>query len=229
MRTSSIVLFSVFVCVHAWAADEFNTIKCGADIPKAMVGKHSSNERVVVTEARHSNLGLKDLGGVEISDRLFLISWRICGGEYAVLLNTEKDVVRDILPVPVHSLQSPHSFAEGCQVASRDIPNAVIAILDNSKGQRPKTLPRPDYAPGQDRLENRRTPGTICPDADTRPNLRRKRFQRRRQAIVHCWRKISISPCENISSSSPSRESWPEYLWGGCYPLCQGTSSSCFL
>jgi hypothetical protein len=138
MRTSSIVLFSVFVCVHAWAADEFNTIKCGADIPKAMVGKHSSNERVVVTEARHSNLGLKDLGGVEISDRLFLISWRICGGEYAVLLNTEKDVVRDVLPVPVHSLQSPHSFAEGCQVASRDIPNAVIAILDNSEGQRPK-------------------------------------------------------------------------------------------
>jgi hypothetical protein len=46
-----------------WAVDEFDTIKCGADIPKAMVGKRSSNERVVVIEARHSNLGLKDLGG----------------------------------------------------------------------------------------------------------------------------------------------------------------------
>ena len=79
MRTSLIVLFIVFVCVQAWAVDEFDTIKCGADIPKAMVGKHSSNERVVVIEARHGNLGLKDLGGIEISDRLFLISWRICG------------------------------------------------------------------------------------------------------------------------------------------------------
>jgi hypothetical protein len=31
-----------------------------------------SNERVVVVEGRHKELGLKDLGGSEISDRLFL-------------------------------------------------------------------------------------------------------------------------------------------------------------
>jgi hypothetical protein len=128
----------VLVCVQAWAADEFDTIKCGADVPKAMVGKHSSNERVVVIEARHSNLGLKDLGGIEISDRLFLVSWRICGNEYAVLLNTEKNLVRDVLPVPAHSLLSPESFGEQCQVARREIPDAVIAILDNSQGQKPK-------------------------------------------------------------------------------------------
>jgi hypothetical protein len=138
MRTSLIVLFIVFVCVQVWAVDEFDAIKCSADIPKAMVGKHSSNERVVVIEARHSNLGLKDLGGIEISDRLFPISWRICGSEYAVLSNTEKDVVRDVLPVPVHSLQSPQSFAEGCQVAGKKISDAVIAILDNSQGKKPK-------------------------------------------------------------------------------------------
>jgi hypothetical protein len=116
-KFSLIVLFSVLVCGQGWAADEFDTIKCGADIPKAMVGKPSSNERVVVIEARHSNLGLKDLGGIEISDRLFLISWRICGSEYAVLLNTEKHLVRDVLPVPAHSLHSPQSFVEQCQVA----------------------------------------------------------------------------------------------------------------
>jgi hypothetical protein len=138
MRTSLIAFCIVFVCVQAWAGDEFDTIKCGADIPKAMVGKHSPNERVVVIEARHKNLELKDLGGIEISDRLFLDSWRICGSEYAVLLNTKKDVIRDVLPVPVHSFQSPQSFAEGCQVGSKEIPDAVIAILDNSQGQRPK-------------------------------------------------------------------------------------------
>jgi hypothetical protein len=81
-------LFAVLVSVQARAVDEFDTIKCGADVPRAMVGKHSSNGRVVVLEARHSKLGLKDLGGMEISDRLFLISWRICGNEYAVLVNT---------------------------------------------------------------------------------------------------------------------------------------------
>jgi hypothetical protein len=137
-KFSLIFLFSVLFCVQGRAADEFDAIKCGADIPKAMVGKHSPTERVVVIEARHSNLGLKDLGGIEISDRLFLISWRICGSEYAVLLNTEKHLVRDVLAVPAHSLYSPQSFVEGCQVAGKEIPDAVIAILDNSQGQKPK-------------------------------------------------------------------------------------------
>src|SRR5215813_4899249 len=134
-----ILLFNVLVCIHGWAADEFDTVKCGADVPKAMVGGHSSNERVMVLEARHSNLGLKDLGGMEISDRLFLNSWRICGGEYAVLTNTEKRVVRDVLPVPAHSLLSPLSFVEKCQVARKETHDAVIAILDNSQGQKLKT------------------------------------------------------------------------------------------
>jgi hypothetical protein len=64
MRKSClIVLFSVLVCPQGRAVDEFDTIQCGADIPKAMVGKHSSNERVVVIEKRHSNLGLKERPG----------------------------------------------------------------------------------------------------------------------------------------------------------------------
>ena len=137
-KFSSIVVFSVVVCVQGRAADEFDTIQCGADIPKAMAGKRSSNERVVVIEARHGNLGLKDLGGQEISDRLFLVSWRICGGEYAVLVNTQEHLVRDVLPVPAHSLRSPLSSVEECQVAGKETPDAVIAILDNSQGQMPK-------------------------------------------------------------------------------------------
>lgn len=137
-KLSLTVLFSLLVCVQGWAADEFDTIKCGGDVAKAMVGKRSSNERVVVIEGRHSNLGLKDLGGIEISDRLFLISWRICGNEYAVLLNTKRKLIQDVLPVPAHSLHWPQSFAEQCQVAGKETPDAVIAILDNSQGQKPK-------------------------------------------------------------------------------------------
>jgi hypothetical protein len=134
-----IFLLGMAVCMQAWAADEFDGIKCQADIPKAMVGRPSSNERVVVLEKRHSNLGLKDLGGVEISSRLFLVSWRICGNEYAELINTEKGSVRDVLPVPAHSLHSPESFIEGCQVGGNKLPDAVVAILDNGLGQRPKS------------------------------------------------------------------------------------------
>jgi hypothetical protein len=129
MRSCSIVLLSVLALVPGWAADEFEAVKCGADVPKAMVGRHSSDERVVVMEARHSNLGLKDLGGMEISDRLFLNSWRICGSEYAVLVNTAKHLVRDVIRGPI---------VEGCQVAGKEITDAVIAILDNSQRQKPK-------------------------------------------------------------------------------------------
>jgi hypothetical protein len=133
-----IVLFSVLFCVQARAADEFDAIKCGTDIPNTMVRKHSPNRQVVVTEARHWNLGLKDLGGTEISAQLFVVSWRICGSEYAVLLNTKKSLVRDVLTVPAHSLLSPESLFAKCQIASKEIPDDVIAILDNSQGQKPK-------------------------------------------------------------------------------------------
>ena len=72
---SAAVLFgaSTFAC----ASDGFGSVHCGADIPKALIGQTTSDERVVVIEKRHADLGLKDLGGSEISDRLFLASWRI--------------------------------------------------------------------------------------------------------------------------------------------------------
>lgn len=133
-----IAIFSVLFCLQGRAADEFDAIKCGANIPKAMVGKHSPNTRVVVTEARHSDLSLKDLGGTEISAQLFVVSWRICGSEYAELINTKNHSVRDVLKVPSHSLLSPESLFAKCQIAAKEIPDDVIAILDNSKGQKPK-------------------------------------------------------------------------------------------
>lgn len=138
-------LLSSIMCAQAWAADEFDAIKCGADIPKAMVGKHARNERVQMLEKRHIALGLKDLGGVEISDRLFVTSWRICGSEYVVLMNTKKDLVRDVMPLPAHSLRSPLSYFEECKVGNKKLlnnkklPAAVLAILDNYQKQKPKS------------------------------------------------------------------------------------------
>jgi len=91
-----------------------------------------SNERIVVLQERHKELGLKDLGGTEISDRIFLISWRICGEEY-VLLEDQKNIVRDVLKFPKHSKDSPE-FIGSCQLNGHDLPGTVIGVLKDEAG-----------------------------------------------------------------------------------------------
>jgi hypothetical protein len=130
LRIGSILLLLV-VCGNAWALDEFEGVKCGADIPKSLVGKHESNEPAAVLEKRHKDLSLKDLGGTEISDRLFLASWRICGSEYELLVNVKTGQVRDVLPFPPHSVTSP-MFIGRCQAGGKEAPGTVVAVLNNS-------------------------------------------------------------------------------------------------
>jgi hypothetical protein len=123
----------IVVCGKALALDQFAGIKCAADIPKSLIGKRDSNEPVVVLEKRHKDLGLKDLGGTEISDRLFLSSWQICGSEYEVLVNTKSGLIRDVLPFPSHSAASP-MFMGTCQADGKEVPGTVVAVLNNSAG-----------------------------------------------------------------------------------------------
>jgi hypothetical protein len=49
-------------------ADGFESVRCGSDVRKALLGRKMSNEKIVVLEERHKDLGLKDLGASEISD-----------------------------------------------------------------------------------------------------------------------------------------------------------------
>lgn len=124
----AILLFcSGRICV----ADGFDSVRCGSDVQKALLGRKMSNEKIAVLEDRHKDLGLKDLGGQEISDRLFLISWLICGDEYALL--EDKDVVRDALKFPKHSKESPE-FLGSCQSNGQDLPGTVIGVLKNEDG-----------------------------------------------------------------------------------------------
>ena len=71
-------------------ADGFDSVRCGSDIRKALIGGKMSNEKIVVLEERHKDLGLKDLGASEISDSLNVISWRICGEEYVLLEDKDR-------------------------------------------------------------------------------------------------------------------------------------------
>jgi hypothetical protein len=95
-----------------------------------------SNEPVAVIEEKHKDIQLKDLGASEISDRLSVISWRICGEEYALLEN--KDIVKDVLKFPKHSKDTP-AFVGSCQLNGHDLPGTAIGVLKNEGGA--KILP----------------------------------------------------------------------------------------
>src|SRR5882724_5880379 len=114
------------------AADGFDSVRCGSDVRKALLGRKMSNERIVVLQERHKDLGLKDLGGTEISDRIFLISWQICGEEY-VLLEDQKNIVRGVLKFPKHSKDSPE-FIGSCQLNGHNVPGTAIGVLKNEAG-----------------------------------------------------------------------------------------------
>src|SRR6476620_8454063 len=112
-------------------ADGFDSVRCGSDVRKALVGRKMLNEKIVAIEERHKDLGLKDLGASEISDRLSVISWRICGEAYVLL--EDKDVVRDVLKFPKHSKESP-AFFGSCQLNGHDVPGTAIGVLKNENG-----------------------------------------------------------------------------------------------
>ena len=137
MKTKPIVaiftLLIPFFCTNnICAADGFDSVRCGSDVREALLGHTMSNEKIVSIEERHKDLELKDLGGTEVSDHLFLISWRICGDEYALL--EDGSVVRDVLKFPKHSKDSPQ-FIGGCQLNGHDVPGTAIGVLKNESGE----------------------------------------------------------------------------------------------
>jgi hypothetical protein len=89
------------------------------------------NERVVVIEDRHKDLGLHDLGGTEISDDLFLASWKICGEEFELL--EKKEVVGDVLKGPSHSRSSP-LFIGTCTREAAPVSGTIVAVLNDKPG-----------------------------------------------------------------------------------------------
>jgi hypothetical protein len=112
-------------------ADEFENVRCGDDIPKALIGQRSVNGPVEATEKKYRTLSLKDLGGDEISDRLSSVTWSICGAEY-ILLIERGGIIRDALAFPAHSRISP-AFSGKCQFQGKDLPGLYVAVLDALK------------------------------------------------------------------------------------------------
>jgi hypothetical protein len=133
MTNFTTMLASLLLCAGAYSPiDGFSNIRCGADIPTALIGRSMTNERVALIEGRHKDLGLKNLGAIEISDKLYCTSWKICGNEYMLLEGNS--VVRDVLKSPEHSKRWPLSIGE-CRINGTKVRESVVAILDNEAGK----------------------------------------------------------------------------------------------
>jgi hypothetical protein len=128
---SLIPVLSLLCVITVYAGDEFDSVRCGSDIRKALLGRKISNDTVVVAEAKHKDLGLKDLGADEINDHLNQINWLICGEEYVVL--EENNIMRDVVKFPKHSKDSPE-FSGTCQLNGKDVPGYVIGVLKQEEG-----------------------------------------------------------------------------------------------
>lgn len=123
----------LFCACSIYAGDGFESVRCGSDIAKALIGRKTANEPVVRIEARHKDLGLKDLGAEIISDdeRLSIIFWQICGDEYVVL--QDGNTVKDALKFPKHSKDTPQ-FDGQCQLNGKDLPYFAVGVLKNEEG-----------------------------------------------------------------------------------------------
>lgn len=130
MKKKTAWLLAAVLLAHGQAAlaDEFRNVKCGTDIPKAIIGQRSSNDKVVKIEAKYRALGLKHLGADETSDHLSSINWLICGSEYITLVD-RKGLVRDAIAFPTHSKKSP-AFSSYCKLNGKDLSDVFVGVLN---------------------------------------------------------------------------------------------------
>ena len=130
----SILLLGLPLCCtgSVYAGDGFESVRCGSDVPKALIGRKTSDEPVVDIEARHKDLQLKDLGAEEISENLNVIFWQICGEEYAVL--EDGTTVRDALKFPQHSKDAPQFVSMSCQSNGKELPDTLMGVAKNEEG-----------------------------------------------------------------------------------------------
>jgi hypothetical protein len=131
----AILVFLLSSMSRVYAADGFESVRCGSDVRKALIGRKTSNEPVVKIEARHKDIALKHMGADIISDdeRLNLVFWQICGEEYATL--EDGDVVKDALKFPKHSKDTPQ-FDGACQLNGKDLPYYAVGVLKNEEGSK---------------------------------------------------------------------------------------------
>lgn len=122
----------------ARAADVFDAVKCGGDIPGALVGKTIPNTPVVRLEARHKAIALEIAGSFGLDNGFSITSLRICGTDYALLTDSR---IRDAVALPALSWTTPDLIGT-CMKGGKPLPATVLAVLDNPEGLRKTRTPR---------------------------------------------------------------------------------------
>jgi hypothetical protein len=120
--------------------DEFSSVRCGENVVKALLGRAVRNGPVVEIEAAHREIGLKDTGGSDVNDALFLIGWAMCGEEYQLLETRGR--ISDAVRFPPHSRRQPAFFGM-CTVNGKAVAERMLAVLDNPS---PRGPTEPPYA-----------------------------------------------------------------------------------
>jgi hypothetical protein len=57
-----VLVLSLFCARRTCYADGFDSVRCGSDVRRALLGGTMRNEKIVAIEERHKDLGLKILG-----------------------------------------------------------------------------------------------------------------------------------------------------------------------
>lgn len=121
------LLFVLIFSPCAQAADEFARVRCGTDIPKALLGQRETSHTIVFKEATHKNIGLRQLGASIIDGKMNTINWLICGREFVIL--DKGDVIKDLIVFPAHSATFP-AFEGRCKINGRQTNDPIVAVLE---------------------------------------------------------------------------------------------------
>ncbi len=127
-------LVLLFSSSNARAADEFEAIRCGADVAQAVIGRKASAGNASALERAHRELGLKNLGGDGMpEDPYLLVEWQICQSAYVFLIDqkTRRGVIADALALPETLRDLPQSLpGADCQRQGKPAEPHLFALLD---------------------------------------------------------------------------------------------------
>jgi hypothetical protein len=121
-----LLIAALMACGAAAAKDGFDGLRCDADIAKALAGRHLSNDRVDVLEARHKDLSLKHLGSEEL-DWGGEEWWQLCGATYSLLVD-QHGLIRDALKIP------PQEGTAAFEGACKGVTGELIGAAENQPG-----------------------------------------------------------------------------------------------
>jgi hypothetical protein len=136
-------LFLLLSTPRASAADEFESVRCGADVVKAVVGRKMSRTTVSALESAHKDLGLKNLGGDGMpEDPYSLVEWQLCQSVVVFLVDhrSRRGVITDAVVLPDDLKDLPQALpGADCQRQGKLAEQELFVLLD--KGPRTARAP----------------------------------------------------------------------------------------